>query len=89
MRAQIASDLHLDILENRSFDGFRLQVATEAEVFVLAVDIDCGTYAVDYFERWPVPVAYVSGNHEAFGLRYASVIDRLRALSAGPQVRCL
>lgn len=47
VRAQIASDLHLHILENGGFDGFRLQVATEAEVLVRAVDIDCGAYAVD------------------------------------------
>ncbi|SEE70635.1 Calcineurin-like phosphoesterase [Burkholderia sp. WP9] len=89
MRVQIASDLHLDVLENRGFDDLPLQVATDADVLVLAGDVHCGTHAVDYFEHWPVPVVYVSGNHEAFGLPYASVVEALRVRSAGTQVRYL
>jgi predicted phosphodiesterase len=89
MRIQIASDLHLDVLESRCINVLPLDVATDADVLVLAGDIHRGTRAVDAFERWPVPVVYVSGNHEAYGLRYAELVDGLRTRAANTQVRYL
>jgi predicted phosphodiesterase len=70
MRIQIASDLHLDVLESRCINVSPLDVAADADVLVLAGDIHCGTGAVDAFASWPVPVVYVAGNHEAYGLRF-------------------
>lgn len=87
MRIQIASDLHLDVLESRCIDMSPLDVATDADVLVLAGDIHCGTGAVDVFANWPVPVVYVSGNHEAYGLRYAALVDELHTKAANTQVR--
>lgn len=87
MRIQIASDLHLDVVESRCLNLSPLDVATDADVLVLAGDIHCGTGAVDAFANWPVPVVYVSGNHEAYGSRYSALVDGLRAKAANTQVR--
>lgn len=89
MRVQIASDLHLDFIQRMRLNAAPLEVAADADVLVLAGDIHCGTAAVDSFESWPVPVVYVSGNHEAYGSAYTSVVERLRARAANTQVKYL
>ena len=89
MRIQIASDLHLDVLEERCLSLAPLEVAAQADVLVLAGDIHIGTRAVDSFEHWPVPVVYVSGNHEAYGSSYPTLVDRLRRRATNTQVRYL
>lgn len=89
MRIQIASDLHLDVLESRDANVSPLEVAADADVLVLAGDIHRGTRAVDIFERWPVPVVYVSGNHEGYGSHYAAVVAGLRKRAANTTVSYL
>jgi predicted phosphodiesterase len=67
VRIQIASDLHLKMLQ-RSFPGFSpVQPSPSADVLVLAGDIASHAEAVKAFANWPVPVIYVHGNHEASG----------------------
>jgi len=75
MRIQLLSDLHL---ETESFDP---QPAPEAEVLVLAGDIDASWAGLDRFTDWPVPVLFVPGNHE---------FDRrdIDAARAGLRQRC-
>ena len=58
MILQLLSDLHL---ETETFDP---QPAPEAELLVLAGDIDTSWAALERFARWPVPVLMVAGNHE-------------------------
>ncbi len=58
MRLQLLSDLHL---ENEIFHP---QPAPEADVLVLAGDIDSHHEGLDRFADWPVPVLFVAGNHE-------------------------
>lgn len=69
MRIHVASDLHLEILQQR-FPNY-LHVghlfAPWAELLVLAGDIHSGIEAIHAFGRWPHPVVYVPGNHEYFG----------------------
>jgi predicted phosphodiesterase len=67
MRIQLASDLHLEMLQQH-FPGERLIApAPDADVLVLAGDIGNGLQAVTLFRDWPVPVLYVLGNHEPYG----------------------
>jgi predicted phosphodiesterase len=89
MRIQIASDLHLDVLEGKRISATPLAVAERADLLVLAGDIHVGTRAVDAFEHWPVPVVYVSGNHEAYGSSYSTLVARLRRRAANTRVHDL
>jgi hypothetical protein len=58
MRIQLLSDLHLET------ESFEPCPAPEAEVLVLAGDIDTGWNGLERFANWPVPVLMVAGNHE-------------------------
>jgi hypothetical protein len=58
---QLLSDLHL---ESELFDP---QPLPQADVLVLAGDIDSTWAALDRFAGWPVPVLFVAGNHEFDG----------------------
>lgn len=83
MNIQIASDLHLDLLQQR-FPGYRvIEPAPAADVLVIAGDIHHMTGAVDSFSDWPVPVVYVHGNHEAYGSSIDETTSALRAAAGG------
>jgi len=83
MQIQYASDLHLDLLQDR-FPGYRaVEPAEGAEVLVIAGDIHHGTAAVETFADWPVPVVYVHGNHEAYGSSVGETTSALRAAAGG------
>jgi hypothetical protein len=58
MRLQLLSDLHLET------EDFEPGPAREAEVLVLAGDIDSTWTGLERFRGWPVPVIFVAGNHE-------------------------
>jgi predicted phosphodiesterase len=88
MRIQIASDLHLEVVHQR-FPGYNPVAPSDADVLVLAGDIAKGADAVDCFARWPVPVIYVHGNHEAYGMEYGALADQIRARAAGTAVQYL
>lgn len=82
MKIQIASDLHLDLLQEQ-FPGYRAVEHAGADVLVIAGDIHAGLGAFEAFADWPVPVVYVSGNHEAYHHEYGSLIQQMRERSAG------
>jgi predicted phosphodiesterase len=88
MRIQIASDLHLETIQ-RSFPDYNPVTPSEADVLVLAGDIASGAAAVDIFARWPVPVVYVHGNHEAYGMEYGALSGAIRARATGSAVHYL
>jgi hypothetical protein len=58
MRLQVLSDLHLET------EVFEPRAAPDAELLVLAGDIDSTWREFDRFADWPVPVIFVAGNHE-------------------------
>ncbi|MEM5434701.1 metallophosphoesterase [Paraburkholderia diazotrophica] len=88
MRIQIASDLHLEIV-HQSFPGYNPVAPSDADVLVLAGDIARGADAIEPFARWPVPVIYVHGNHEAYGVAYGTLADTIRVRAAGTAVHYL
>ncbi|RZU00755.1 metallophosphoesterase [Rivibacter subsaxonicus] len=58
MRLQLLSDLHLET------EAFEPRPAPQAELLVLAGDIDSSWRGLELFANWPVPVLFVAGNHE-------------------------
>ncbi len=89
MKIQLTSHLHLEF-SAKQYPGQHLITAhPEANVLVLAGDISTGTKAIDYFRGWPVPVVYVSGNHENYGGDIDKVEERLRAQCAGTAIHYL
>lgn len=88
MKIQIASDLHLDLLQEQ-FPGYRAVEHADADVLVIAGDIHHGEAAIDAFADWPVPVIYVNGNHEAYHEHYPDLIARLRTAAARTGVHYL
>ncbi|HEX2531074.1 MAG TPA: metallophosphoesterase [Burkholderiaceae bacterium] len=88
MNIQIASDLHLNLLEPL-FPGYRIIEPADADVLVIAGDIHRRTEALATFRDWPVPVVYVHGNHEPYREQYFSLIDGLRDAARGGNVHYL
>jgi len=73
LKLQLLSDLHL---ETEDFDP---QPLPDAELLVLAGDIDASWAGFDRFARWPVPVLFVAGNHEFDRREITSAWMALRA----------
>ena len=86
MKIQLASDLHLEF--DRTGSRF-IEPAPDADLLVLAGDIDSGTQAVEAFSDWPVPVIYVAGNQEFYHRDWHQTRAELRAVAAGTCVRFL
>lgn len=90
MKIQFASDLHLELW--RDLRPFRFVAPTDdADVIVLAGDIDTGTngvrFALDLSADRGVPVVYVLGNHEFYGHSFPDLIDECRRLARGEGLR--
>ena len=75
MKLQLLSDLHLES------ENFQPQPAPDAELLVLAGDIDAGWAGFESFAGWPVPVLFVAGNHEFDGRELDEAWPALRALT--------
>ena len=86
LRVQVASDLHLEFIRRR-FPGERvIKPQPDADLLVLAGDIDSGLGVLGAFGDWPVPILYVIGNHESYGRVYDEDRETLRASCAGTSV---
>ncbi len=84
VRIHVLSDLHLER------DAFHA-TEVDADVVVLAGDIDVGTRGVEWAARSARgrPVIYVPGNHEFYGHAIPGLIDDLRTAAAGSSVHVL
>jgi len=76
MKLQLLSDLHLET------EAFEPEPAPQAELLVLAGDIDATWEGLARFAGWPVPVLFVAGNHEFDGREFNEVVPRLREACA-------
>lgn len=82
MKIQIASDLHLEMIQD-VHHGYRvIEPVPDADVLVLAGDIGASETALLAFEDWPVPVVYVTGNHEFYRQDYAQTRKMLENFGA-------
>lgn len=89
MKVQIASDLHLEFYKEATLEAARLPPAPNANVLVIAGDIARGTTAIEAFRDWPVPVIYVYGNHEHYGLDMSKNSKAIRAAAEGTAIHFL
>jgi hypothetical protein len=89
MKIQLASDLHLEFLQ-QDFPGERLIApAYGADLLVLAGDIANGNQAIKLFQDWPVQVLYLAGNHEFYGQAFDQTRIQLRNAAAGMHIKFL
>jgi Calcineurin-like phosphoesterase len=72
VKIQLLSDLHLES------EAFEPGPHPQADVLVLAGDIDSTWRAFDRFAGWPVPVIFVAGNHEFDGREFNDAWPALR-----------
>ena len=72
MRLQLLSDLHLET------ERFEPAPARDAELLLLAGDIDSRWTGLERFRDWPVPVLFVAGNHEYDGREMTQATALLR-----------
>lgn len=72
MRLQLLSDLHLET------ETFEPTPAPDAELLVLAGDVDSSWAGLEKFQGWPVPVLFVAGNHEFDGREFTQAWPQLR-----------
>jgi predicted phosphodiesterase len=82
MKLNILSDLHLG-------QGVLEPPRTDADVVVLAGDIDRPAQALAWASNLGKPVLYVPGNHEFYGGSIAGTKAQLKQLCAGSPVRLL
>jgi hypothetical protein len=83
MRLQLLSDLHLET------EVFEPEPAPDAELLVLAGDIDSSWAGLEKFRGWPVPVLFVAGNHEFDGREMTEAAPALRERCAHLGLRLL
>ena len=58
----------------------------DADLLVLAGDIDIGLGVFDAFADWPVPILYLIGNHESYGRVYDQDRAAIRAACTGTNI---
>ncbi len=73
MKLQLLSDLHLET------ESYTPTPAPDAELLVLAGDIDTSWRSFELFKGWPVPILFVPGNHEYDGRDVDAARAELRA----------
>lgn len=91
MQIQLASDLHLEFLQE-DWPGERLiGPAPSADVLVLAGDIGSGVQTLELFASWPASqkIIYVAGNHEFYGHHIESMRRELKRVAARSNIHYL
>lgn len=83
MRLQLLSDLHLET------ESYLPAPAPDAELLILAGDIDTSWRSFELFRGWPVPVLFVPGNHEFDRRDVDEAREALRAHVQGLGLRML
>ncbi len=97
MKIQILSDLHNEFLrhgkKNPGHHWAGVIPQTDADIIILAGDIDTGIkgveWAVTESERLAKNIIYVLGNHEFYGHEYNSVKEKIARHCEGTGVHCL
>jgi predicted phosphodiesterase len=82
MKLHILSDVHneFSVLEPPE---------TDADVVILAGDIDLGTKVVPWARQFKKPVIYLLGNHEFYGHRYEEILEETKRQTEGTNIHFL
>lgn len=86
LRIQLASDLHLELLERVRPGSTVITPAADADLLVLAGDVSNGVRGIEMFGDWPTPVLYVAGNHEFYHRDLEQTRAELRRAAEGTSV---
>jgi len=97
MKLHILSDLHNEFLRNGKFNSHHKWTGripeTDADIIVLAGDIDTGTrgaeWAIKESQRLGKPFVYVLGNHEFYGYEFKSLKEKIKNICVDTSVSCL
>jgi len=97
MKIQLLSDLHNEFLRNGRQNPNHKWTGeipeTEAEVIILAGDIDTGTYGIEWAikesQRLGKNIIYVLGNHEYYRHEYTGLKEKIAKQVEGTAVHCL
>lgn len=90
LRIQVASDLHHEVMANSWFpDATLITPAKDADLLVLAGDIDVEGRGISRYAKWPVPVVYVAGNHEFYGREMHATRSKLEQAASATVVKYL
>ncbi|MDP1654930.1 MAG: metallophosphoesterase [Hylemonella sp.] len=89
MKIQLASDLHLELLEAVLPGDKLVSPAPDVDLLVLAGDIHKPERVIDLFGDWPVPVLFVAGNHEFYGRDWMATRQFLKTAFQGTSVTFL
>jgi len=97
MKIHILSDLHNEFLRNGRLNSLHKWSGcipdTDADIVILAGDIDTGTrgaeWAINESERLAKPIVYVLGNHEFYGYEYKSLKEEIKHICEGTSVSFL
>ncbi len=89
MKIQLASDLHLDMLGAAKNTWTIIRPEPDADLLVLAGDIDTAANALTRFKDWPVPILYTPGNHEFYDHDWPTVRAELLAQSKRSRIHVL
>ncbi len=82
MKLQILSDIHNEF-------SILPVPQTDADVVVLAGDIDVGSKAIEWALGFEKPVLYVLGNHEFYGGHYERVREQVLQAAEGTPIQVL
>lgn len=87
LRIQVASDLHHEMLALSPHPHATLITpAANADLLILAGDIDGDERGVLRYAKWPVPVLYVAGNHEFYGREMRRTRSNMEKAVVGTRV---
>jgi len=97
MKIQILSDLHNEFLRGRSVNPEHIWKGeipvTDADLIILAGDIDVGTkgmeWAIRESERLDKPIIYVAGNHEYYAYEIHDLNKKITELAQNTNVTFL
>jgi len=97
MRIHILSDLHNEFLRRGKFNPLHKWTGhipeTDADIIVLAGDIDTGTqgaeWAITESRRLGKPIVYVLGNHEFYGYEFKNLKKKIKSICVDTSVSCL
>lgn len=91
MKIQLASDLHLERLPEslREKAPTLITPPPGVNLLVLAGDIHNDCAGIELFRDWPVPVLYVPGNHEFYGVGWPGALEHMRRACEGSAVTLL